>query len=200
MKKILCLVVLVIMLSGCSAGLELKIPSTELPSVLEIQHGTSFSGYLYTNGYDYIFSDNATPPYGYEPMWNTWVYLQNGIHGGQYGNSTDRHGYFIFHSTELPKGRNEIKVTNSYMWEPFIIKLIVRQDVVSMLTKICHKCNKPSYSTRTIGEWLCPYCNADLTEQPNVEAEEPRRCSLCSSYVQDDKCTYCGADYTNRNF
>jgi uncharacterized Zn finger protein (UPF0148 family) len=32
--------------------------------------------------------------------------------------------------------------------------------------KICTRCTRPSFSSSETGEWLCPVCKLDLTEQP----------------------------------
>ncbi|MBD8071323.1 hypothetical protein [Bacillus sp. PS06] len=42
-----------------------------------------------------------------------------------------------------------------------------------MYKKICNRCNKPSYGSSEIGEWLCPVCNHDLTQSKLFIASEP---------------------------
>ncbi|MDP3058699.1 MAG: hypothetical protein Q8N36_04515 [bacterium] len=32
-----------------------------------------------------------------------------------------------------------------------------------MVSKLCGKCDKRSYSAASQGEWLCPYCGEDIT-------------------------------------
>lgn len=40
-----------------------------------------------------------------------------------------------------------------------------------MVSKTCTECKKASYSAAESGEWLCPYCEADLTDQ-KIETKE----------------------------
>ncbi len=35
-----------------------------------------------------------------------------------------------------------------------------------MFTKICPHCHSKSYSSSENGPWVCPQCNADITEVP----------------------------------
>jgi ribosomal protein L37AE/L43A len=39
-----------------------------------------------------------------------------------------------------------------------------------MYRKNCEKCNRPSYSSSEFGEWHCPICGNDLTQQPFFDA------------------------------
>ncbi len=39
-----------------------------------------------------------------------------------------------------------------------------------MYRKNCTKCNRPSYSSSEMGEWLCPVCGTDLTHFPFFDA------------------------------
>ncbi|UOE56410.1 hypothetical protein LIT38_05390 [Bacillus sp. CMF12] len=34
-----------------------------------------------------------------------------------------------------------------------------------MYRKNCNKCHKPSYSSSESGDWLCPICGTDLTDE-----------------------------------
>jgi len=56
-----------------------------------------------------------------------------------------------------------------------------------MLAKTCPECGRRSYSAMTSGKWTCPYCGADLTEQPAgpaVERPEAGRTAAAWSGVQ----------------
>jgi ribosomal protein L37AE/L43A len=37
---------------------------------------------------------------------------------------------------------------------------------MNMYKKICNRCNRNSFSSTEIGEWLCPSCGYDLTGSP----------------------------------
>lgn len=39
-----------------------------------------------------------------------------------------------------------------------------------MYRKNCDRCNRPSYSSCEVGEWLCPVCGHDLTRYPFFQA------------------------------
>jgi uncharacterized Zn finger protein (UPF0148 family) len=39
-----------------------------------------------------------------------------------------------------------------------------------MYRKNCDRCNRPSYSSSELGEWICPVCGYDLTDQPFFSA------------------------------
>lgn len=39
-----------------------------------------------------------------------------------------------------------------------------------MYRKNCEKCNRPSFSSSEFGNWECPICGNDLTEQPFFDA------------------------------
>ena len=46
-----------------------------------------------------------------------------------------------------------------------------------MNRKVCPECNKNSYSSMTMGRWLCPHCKSDLSNEPVLLPEregEPR--------------------------
>lgn len=46
-----------------------------------------------------------------------------------------------------------------------------------MYRKNCERCKRPSYSSSELGEWLCPVCGYDLTEQPFFSAMTLERVS-----------------------
>jgi ribosomal protein L37AE/L43A len=35
-----------------------------------------------------------------------------------------------------------------------------------MYKKICRRCTRPSYSSTETGDWVCPTCKFDLSDQP----------------------------------
>ncbi|WP_214780356.1 hypothetical protein [Bacillus sp. ISL-45] len=39
-----------------------------------------------------------------------------------------------------------------------------------MYRKNCDRCNRPSFSSSEVGEWLCPICGNDLTRYPFFNA------------------------------
>ena len=39
-----------------------------------------------------------------------------------------------------------------------------------MKTKQCPECKENSYSATDYGEWICPYCSADLSERKSKPA------------------------------
>lgn len=39
-----------------------------------------------------------------------------------------------------------------------------------MYRKNCDRCNRPSFSSSEVGEWLCPVCGHDLTRYPFFNA------------------------------
>jgi len=39
-----------------------------------------------------------------------------------------------------------------------------------MYQKNCDRCNRPSFSSSEIGEWICPVCGNDLTTYPFFDA------------------------------
>ncbi|OIK11409.1 hypothetical protein [Bacillus sp. MUM 13] len=39
-----------------------------------------------------------------------------------------------------------------------------------MYRKNCYKCHRPSFSSAGDGQWLCPVCGADLTDQKLFQA------------------------------
>ncbi|WP_209811613.1 Sjogren's syndrome/scleroderma autoantigen 1 family protein [Ammoniphilus resinae] len=39
-----------------------------------------------------------------------------------------------------------------------------------MLKKICSQCSIPSFSSTDEGPWICPNCQADLTNLPSEDA------------------------------
>ncbi|WP_181347545.1 hypothetical protein [Thalassobacillus sp. CUG 92003] len=43
-----------------------------------------------------------------------------------------------------------------------------------MYKKICHRCQRPSFSSAGEGEWICPVCAEDLTSQPKLPANQVR--------------------------
>lgn len=42
-----------------------------------------------------------------------------------------------------------------------------------MFKKTCFRCTKNSFSSTTSGEWVCPSCQADLSNVKAVDSEEP---------------------------
>jgi ribosomal protein L37AE/L43A len=45
-----------------------------------------------------------------------------------------------------------------------------RKEVIKMYVKQCPECKKKSYSSCKKGEWNCPHCDHDLS---NEEAQRP---------------------------
>lgn len=41
---------------------------------------------------------------------------------------------------------------------------------MTVFRKNCDRCNRPSFSSSDIGEWLCPVCGHDLTRYPFFNA------------------------------
>lgn len=39
-----------------------------------------------------------------------------------------------------------------------------------MYKKVCTRCTRPSYSSKETGEWVCPTCKYDLSNQPFFNA------------------------------
>ena len=42
-----------------------------------------------------------------------------------------------------------------------------------MVKKFCDSCRKFSYSSSSMGKWLCPTCGHDLTKKSAMELQEP---------------------------
>lgn len=69
-----------------------------------------------------------------------------------------------------------------------------------MYKKICPSCNKDSYSSITLGEWLCPYCNFDLTLEAllpivdvgNNDEEKPGEKVINTSQDRDSRLRWVG--------
>ncbi|WP_264740316.1 hypothetical protein [Cytobacillus firmus] len=51
-----------------------------------------------------------------------------------------------------------------------------------MYRKICDRCKKSSFSSSEIGEWLCPVCGSDLTDNPFFDAITKERIFVYSDY------------------
>lgn len=47
-----------------------------------------------------------------------------------------------------------------------------------MYQKHCDRCNRPSYSSSEIGEWLCPVCGKNLTMYPFFDAMTMERINV----------------------
>lgn len=47
-----------------------------------------------------------------------------------------------------------------------------------MYQKNCDRCNRPSYSSSEIGEWLCPVCGHDLTVYPFFDVKTMERINV----------------------
>lgn len=41
---------------------------------------------------------------------------------------------------------------------------------MALYRKNCDRCNRPSFSSSEVGEWLCPVCGNDLTRYPFFNA------------------------------
>jgi uncharacterized Zn finger protein (UPF0148 family) len=41
---------------------------------------------------------------------------------------------------------------------------------MAVYRKNCDRCNRPSFSSSEVGEWLCPVCGNDLTRYPFFNA------------------------------
>jgi len=57
-----------------------------------------------------------------------------------------------------------------------------------MRQKVCPRCNQPSYSSAELTQWLCPYCERDLTDieatPPELAPRVAKTPSFCLWYVQ----------------
>lgn len=51
-----------------------------------------------------------------------------------------------------------------------------------MYRKNCDRCNRPSYSSSEIGEWLCPVCGHDLTKNPFFNAVTLEKVATLASW------------------
>jgi len=47
----------------------------------------------------------------------------------------------------------------------------LRKEVIKMYVKHCPECKKKSYSSCKKGEWNCPHCDHDLSDE---EAQRPK--------------------------
>lgn len=55
-----------------------------------------------------------------------------------------------------------------------------------MFCKKCPACGKESYSAASRGEWICPYCKADLSKEP-IQKKENENKSMKIRVYQDMK-------------
>jgi len=47
-----------------------------------------------------------------------------------------------------------------------------RKEVIKMYVKHCPECKKKSYSSCKKGEWNCPHCDHDLSDEEAQRPEE----------------------------
>jgi ribosomal protein L37AE/L43A len=47
-----------------------------------------------------------------------------------------------------------------------------RKEVIKMYVKQCPECKKKSYSSCKKGEWKCPHCDHDLSDEEAQSPEE----------------------------
>ena len=50
-----------------------------------------------------------------------------------------------------------------------------------MYRKICITCQRPSFGSDNLGEWICPICGVDLSGERSLPAEDKKECSAESS-------------------
>jgi len=48
--------------------------------------------------------------------------------------------------------------------------------------KNCDRCNRPSFSSSEVGEWLCPICGNDLTRYPFFNAISLEKVATLSNW------------------
>ncbi|RSD26702.1 hypothetical protein [Mesobacillus subterraneus] len=54
-----------------------------------------------------------------------------------------------------------------------------------MYRKNCDHCNRPSFSSSEMGEWLCPVCGHDLTNYPFFNAVSLEKVSISSRWKKN---------------
>lgn len=54
-----------------------------------------------------------------------------------------------------------------------------------MYRKNCNRCNRPSYSSSEMGEWVCPVCGNDLTKAPFFYANTLEKAMVKPTWKKD---------------
>ncbi|MBN8202414.1 hypothetical protein [Bacillus sp. NTK034] len=67
-----------------------------------------------------------------------------------------------------------------------------------MYQKVCEHCKKTSFSSSEIGEWLCPVCGSDLTDNPFFDAMTRER--IFVSYNSKTFVPRSSVKQVNRNY
>lgn len=55
----------------------------------------------------------------------------------------------------------------------------------AMYRKNCDRCNRPSYSSSEIGEWLCPVCGQDMTGYPFFNSVSLEKVAILPRWKKD---------------